>query len=393
MFTAVSPALHKALRSPTAQVYSMTNLRHYEKHANECTEIFINLMKEKEGQKVDLTEHFQWYAFDVIASVTFQRRLGFMETRKDVFGMIEFSDLLGLYFAFIGQLPFLHPYMFGNRTLIRFLKWANPSFPDPLGDLFERIDNEMQLYDREEKSEDRKDFLAQLRAKDDPSRPYYKRDMMNHLSNNVLAGSDTTAVALRAIFYFLVKNPRVYKKLMDEIDENDRAGKLSSMVTYEQVLAMPYLQAVIKEAMRVHPSNCWPLERVVPDEGATVCNIDLPKGTIVSTTAPLINTNTDIFGADAKEFNPERWLEADTEKLRIMDRTYFTFGAGSRACIGRNIALLEITKFVPQILRTFEIEWAADSAEWEIFSAWFYKQKGLVFKWKSRPKLRLADAV
>lgn len=76
--------------------------------------------------------------------------------------------------------------------------------------------------------------------------------------------------------------------------------------------------------MRVHPSNCWPLERVVPDEGATVCNIDLPKGTIVSTTAPLININADIFGADAREFKPERWLEADAEQLRIMDRTYFT---------------------------------------------------------------------
>lgn len=56
-----------------------------------------------------------------------------------------------------------------------------------------------------------------------------------------LAGSDTTAVALRAIFYFLVKNPRVYKKLMTEIDENDKAGKLSPLVTYEQALAMPYL--------------------------------------------------------------------------------------------------------------------------------------------------------
>lgn len=105
----------------------------------------------------------------------------------------------------IGQLPFLHPYMFGNRTLIRFLKWVNPAFPDPLGTLFEvrnirqtllfksannlihakRIEYEMQLYDKDEKGKDRKDFLAQLRSKDDPSRPGYNRDMKNHLSNNM----------------------------------------------------------------------------------------------------------------------------------------------------------------------------------------------------------------
>jgi len=48
-------------------------------------------------------------------------------------------------------------------------------------------------------------------------------------------------VALRAIFYFVIKNPRVYEKLMIELDENDKAGKLSSLVTYEEASAMPYL--------------------------------------------------------------------------------------------------------------------------------------------------------
>ena len=76
--------------------------------------------------------------------------------------------------------------------------------------------------------------------------------------------------------------------------------------------------------MRLHPSNCYPLERVVPEEGATVCNIDLPKGTIVATTAPLINCNEDIFGTDAKEFRPERWLENSAERLKVMERTFFT---------------------------------------------------------------------
>lgn len=76
--------------------------------------------------------------------------------------------------------------------------------------------------------------------------------------------------------------------------------------------------------MRLHPSNCYPLERVVPEEGATVCNVDLPGGTIIATTAPLINCNEAIFGADAKEFNPERWLDNSADRLKVMERTYFT---------------------------------------------------------------------
>ena len=57
------------------------------------------------------------------------------------------------------------------------------------------------------------------------------------------AGSDTTAIALRAIFYYTVKSPRVYQKLVAEIDEFDRNGLLSPLVSFEESLKMPYLYA------------------------------------------------------------------------------------------------------------------------------------------------------
>ena len=56
-----------------------------------------------------------------------------------------------------------------------------------------------------------------------------------------IAGSDTTAISLRAIFYHLMKNGRVYKKLQEEIDVADQEGKLSEFVTYEECLRLPYL--------------------------------------------------------------------------------------------------------------------------------------------------------
>lgn len=56
-----------------------------------------------------------------------------------------------------------------------------------------------------------------------------------------LAGSDTTGISLRAIFYFLVQNPEVYRKLQNEIDKADHAGKLSEYVTYAECLELPYL--------------------------------------------------------------------------------------------------------------------------------------------------------
>ena len=83
-------------------------------------------------------------------------------------------------------------------------------------------------------------------------------------------------------------------------------------------------QAVIKEALRLHAPTCFPLERVVPAEGTNVCGYYIPAGTIIGTMAPLMNKNTDIFGSDVDIFRPERWLDKDSERLKLMERTFFT---------------------------------------------------------------------
>ena len=56
-----------------------------------------------------------------------------------------------------------------------------------------------------------------------------------------VAGSDTTAISLRACFYYLIKTPRAYQKLVAEIDDADHAGKLSTFITYDECLKLPYL--------------------------------------------------------------------------------------------------------------------------------------------------------
>jgi cytochrome P450 len=79
-------------------------------------------------------------------------------------------------------------------------------------------------------------------------------------------------------------------------------------------------QAVMKEAMRMHPGVAFPLERVVPSGGMVICDKHLPAGTIVGINPAVIHYNTDIFGADADKFRPERWLDEDKERVKMMDR-------------------------------------------------------------------------
>jgi hypothetical protein len=132
VFTERDPEVHRNLKRPVAQLFSMTNMRNYEPYADQCTGIFMDAMRNLEGQRIDLGVWVQWYAFDVIACMTFQRRFGFLENRRDIDNMIGNLDGGLHYVKIIGQYPELHPYLLGNGTFMRTLKWLFPQLPDPL---------------------------------------------------------------------------------------------------------------------------------------------------------------------------------------------------------------------------------------------------------------------
>jgi cytochrome P450 len=173
------------------------------------------------------------------------------------------------------------------------------------------------------------------------------------------AGSETTGISLAAVFYYLLRNPSNYHRLMQELDEATKSGHLqdrpSGLISWNDSQTLPYLDACIKEALRMHPAAGLPLERVTPAQGAEICGEHIPGGTIVGCSAWVLHRRPEVFGDDADYYRPERWLEADKERLKVMNATMFHFGAGSRTCIGKNISLLEIYKLVPSFLRRFEV--------------------------------------
>jgi cytochrome P450 len=176
----------------------------------------------------------------------------------------------------------------------------------------------------------------------------------------IVAGSDTTAIELSAIFYYLLKNPDCYSKLAEEIDAAFSAkpeqNRSYSGISFAEAQRLPYLGACIKEAFRLHPATRWFPERVIPARGHTICGERVAGGTIVGVSAWVLHRNTDIYGDDVEVFRPERWLSGETEKIREMDRMLSHFGSGGNyTCIGKNIALLEIYKVVPAVIRYFEV--------------------------------------
>ena len=222
------------------------------------------------------------------------------------------------------------------------------------------------------------------------------------------AGSETTGISLVAVFYYILKNPRCYHTLIQELEEAIESGTVqnhpSGLISWNESQNLPYLDACIKEAFRIHPAAGLPLERVTPPQGADICGRHIPGGTIVGCSAWVIHRRPEIYGDDIDHYRPERWLEADKEKLKEMNANMFQFGAGSRTCIGKNISLLEIYKLVPTFLRRFEVRvfqlslqqgssnadtpdqvsLARPNEEWHLHNAWFVKQLNFYTRFKAK---------
>ena len=211
------------------------------------------------------------------------------------------------------------------------------------------------------------DLLSKfIQAKID--RPDFMTDslVMTMAVSMAFAGSETTAISLSSVFYFLLKNPRCLELLVKELDDKARQGYFEDgdhgLVTWSESQGLTYLDACIKEAFRLHPAPGLPLERVVPTGGTNIAGEFIKGGTIVGCSAWIIHRRTEVFGDNVEEFWPERWLvdetkamESEEKRIKEMSGNLLHFGMGARTCIGKNISLLEIYKLVPTVLRRFEV--------------------------------------
>lgn len=145
---------------------------------------------------------------------------------------------------------------------------------------------------------------------------------------------------MRSCLEAVISRPEVYRKLQTEVDEFYTTNHPTAPITYLQTQQLPYLNAVAKEAMRLRPSIVAQLLRYTPEEGLTIDGTWIPPNTTVGISALAQNRDKAIWGADANEFRPQRWLESEA-KARYLESNNMTFGGnGPRMCIGRNIALV-----------------------------------------------------
>jgi cytochrome P450 len=209
----------------------------------------------------------------------------------------------------------------------------------------------------------------------------------DYANTNVAGGSDTTSIVLRTLVHQLLLQPTIHDRFLAEVKTvlkaRSREEDSDRPITWAEGLSMTYYQACIKEALRFHPATAQILPRIVPDGGVELCGKFIPEGTIIGCNAWTVHRDRDLYGSDADMFRPERWIESSPELIQRMENLSFTFGYGSRGCVGRNIAMLEITKFVPELFRHFDMT-LVDPRRYKLHAAWLVVQSGLDVQIKKR---------
>jgi cytochrome P450 len=149
---------------------------------------------------------------------------------------------------------------------------------------------------------------------------------------------------MTACIYYLGLYPEVCNRLRKEIDESYTSKETDGPITYNEAQHLPFLKAVVSESLRLFPSIIFQLLRTSP--GISVNGIYIPAGYDIGISAKAQNRNPAVFGQDADEFRPERWLDAP-EVVATYERLNMTFGGnGPRGCIGKNIALVSWSTWI-----------------------------------------------
>ncbi|KAI1361625.1 putative benzoate 4-monooxygenase cytochrome P450 [Xylaria arbuscula] len=390
VFNTQDEVLHKHLKSPIAPLYSLTNTVTFEPLVDEVLECFEQQLDMKfsgNGASFNFGNYLQYFAFDVMGTLTFSKRYGFLEKGQDVQGILAaiWSHWKGS--AAVTQITWADPIVSRNRFVRAFRKTGGMAIIGFIDTVFrERLQEKRSTTSEKESSSTavsksrHVDFLDHfLRAKEehDDLPPWAPTAWM---FSNVLAGSDSTATVIRTVMYHLLCNPETLEKLHRELSG---AGVTMPYPRWAEVSNLPYLDACVQEGIRLHPPFSFHFERVVPSGGIELLGKFLPEGTVVGGNPWVTNRHEGTFGPRPDSWDPERWLKGGDAYRRKLEQMLLTFGAGRRVCLGKHIGILELKKVVPFLVMNYKMQ-VVDPEAFCAENALFFKQEGFFAKLEKR---------
>ncbi|MFA0813104.1 cytochrome P450 [Microbulbifer epialgicus] len=333
--------------------------------AQDLTETIISKIKENGSYESSIDDEMAQYSLEVAYKTLFNKNLNTVvqpiSEAVNCLSEIAYKETTSAF-----TLPRFIPTP-ANRKKKKIIKLMRSCIRDIV---LERI---------EQSSKEESDLLSILIKHHGGNTSAIEEDVISLL----IAGHETSGATLSWLFLLLAKHQDVQHKIQKELD--NILGNTSA--SYENLKNLPYLNAVIKETMRLYPSAyalfCRRATEDVDIGGALV-----KKGDLVQI-FPYITQRDNRWFKDADRFNPERFINSESWPKYA----YFPFGAGPRICIGQSFGMMEVALTIATILQRLSLSQVESSLE----SAPRFSlrpDKNITISFSSRPQIeRVEDQI
>ncbi|KAF2101263.1 cytochrome P450 monooxygenase [Rhizodiscina lignyota] len=351
--------VHARQRKGLSHAFSEKALREQEPLIKLYIDLLVSNMREdaREGRPSNMALYFNWTTFDIVGDLSFAQSFDALRTRTTHPWIKAFFSGLNL-FVILSEL--------GNITVLRpIVMLFVLAFRSGTRQKVVREFCDKAVKKRSESGDlDRPDFLGKvLYQNSEKDEKAMMSDEEIRLTFNILmiAGSETTATLLAGCTYLLQRNPKVLEKLNAEVRS---AFESEDDITMVKVNTLPYLLAVIEEALRLYPPVPVALSRVTPPEGTTICGYHVPGKVVVGIPQWAAGVSPEHF-VDSHEFIPERFLPNKDEKFNDDRKAVLQpFSAGPRNCLGRNLAYAEMKLILARIIFNFDLQLVDKELKW-----------------------------
>ncbi|KAJ4403645.1 hypothetical protein N0V82_010622 [Gnomoniopsis sp. IMI 355080] len=344
--TTRDPDLHAVQKRALSKGFSAAAMRDQEKVLHEYLRLLFEQLDTlgKGGQvAVKIGEALNWFTLDIIGDLAFGESFeSISEASNEAYSLI--TDALR--YSNVEYLKRQRPYI--GPIVARLL------FPRSLKEKhlkYQRMTAAKAAKRIKRTDLDRQDFFSHLIRDGRIS----EKELMATAWTLIMAGSETTATALTATIFYLLRNPQTLDNLTNEILASFQSAH---QITGDSVVGLKYLNGVIEEGLRLFPPLALGLPRESP--GAVVDGHFIPQGTCVSVENFSLSYDPR-YWEEPESFRPERWLGTGFEHDNKM--AHHPFSEGTRSCIGKNLAYLELRILLASLV--FQYEWELVSTEIE----------------------------
>jgi cytochrome P450 len=333
-FHSIDVAEHAFLRKRVASAYSMSTILALEPGIQDVSFAVWEKLDEAANHKrhIDMHEWASYFAFDVVGKLTLGAPIGFIDQAKDVSNIIKSIHGSFWLMATLGYVPGQMKWVYNpisNFILSVVSAAENAHFPIWVK---QQLDKRRAEPKDSQRKRDMLDHFVDMKERD--GRPASDPSIFVEVGNIIGAGADTTSIGIRTVLAQLILHPEDYLRVQEEVDEafSELPKNSEARLPYLVAEKLQYLNACVKEALRLHPSILWQLPREAPAEGVEIAGYYIPPSATISMSPIAQNRDRRVFGPSADEWRPARWVPSGSssdEEIRQMEKYNVTVSFGN----------------------------------------------------------------